>query len=360
MTIRIRPVGFAMALSVALLVATAAPASADLGAPVELVPGEPYYPLQINDEGVIAGSHFRDPPPIENCNPMCERARQGGMYGLFIKRPNQAPEELLVNRFKIVALNDEWLLYQVLPAGPTVPPPSTPFNLRTGRSASAPRANGRGCLALDIDRRGQLLCELTDGTGLEVPDPILRYLGDTQSQAVTRIGCGALIGCSPLALNDSGVMAGLSGHHTGPIVWEGDKVTALESDPSHIEYEIIDVNETGTVLGRAVDEQGTPWVVWWRVSDRQLHVAGSGSASALNDSDIAVGYKKVRDAVGSGAARIPELRRAYLWDLRRGLEIALAGQSADESVSGQAHDINNHGVVVGQIGNRGVLYGTYP
>lgn len=360
MTRRIRSFSVGMALSVGLIAAITAPTRAELGDPVELVPGEPYYPMQINDEGVIAGSHFRDPPPINNCNAMCERGRQAGMFGLFIKRPNQAPEELVVDRFRIVALNDEWLLYQLLPAGPTVPPSSTPFNLRTGRSVTAPDVYNRGCLARDIDRRGRLLCGLTDATVLGVRDPIYDYISDTQSQTVTRIGCENLPDCTPRAMNDGGVMAGLSGYHSGPIVWEGDAVSALESDPAHREYEIVDVNENGTVLGGAVDRQGTHWVVWWSVSDRRLHVAGSGKASALNDSDVVVGTKTVREAVGTGSARVPELRRAYLWDLRRGLEIALPGQSPDENVDGQAHDINNHGVIVGQIGARGVIYGTYP
>jgi len=128
----------------------------------------------------------------------------------------------------------------------------------------------------------------------------------------------------------------------------------------------VDINERGTIVGAAEDDERKRWVVWWSAEERALHVFGEGDPIAINDADVVAGSKLVRDALDpnlegpvAGTVERASKPKAYLFDLRRDIEVPLPGLTGHER-SSKAVDINNAGVAIGEADGIPVIFASYP
>jgi len=137
-------------------------------------------------------------------------------------------------------------------------------------------------------------------------------------------------------------------------LWDGDELIPLPTFKHRMRF--VDINEKGTIVAHATDSSSSDgWIVWWDAEQR-LHVLGQGVPTAVNESDVVAGYKLLPPdpALPLGVRGT----KAFLFDLRKGIEIELEGLPG-ETGSTRANDINNAGIAVGVSGGRGVIFPAY-
>jgi probable HAF family extracellular repeat protein len=204
------------------------------------------------------------------------------------------------------------------------------FRWHRGRMIDLGTLGGTFSLATGINDRGEIVGWSETASG-QVHG--FRWYRGRMVDLGVPAGSPSWTSSSAEAINNSGAIVGSAG---GAVVWQGGVIRRLRLPAGADSANALDIDVHGTVAGYALYPSGAAInqaVVWRRGVPQVLGglADGPSQALALNDRGQIVGAWQDANSFGG-----------FLWDHGRLTKLpTLTGGG------GAAHDINNHGVIVG-------------